>query len=337
MIHSREVAPPAQSLRISLDVGGASRSIQSTLIPLKADSNRFMALPSKEDLLHQIMLTTECAWRNNLGKADIDRWLSNFDGSFTLVEREHHLALWLLNNFVYYNKDEVRPLCSNLFSHYLHLLVQENPSHADPRTLEQELRKTTFTHLGRPSESGGFLLYLFRQENDLRVSSFIGTDAQLALTERLVVIDDVSLTGDQASSYLRNLRPKLTSLKMAYFLALMTTDRARSRIQTSGFETYSPIDLHEAESCFSTGSRIFHLSPADQSETRAFCLHYGARCFPSHPLGFGDESRLLAFFYNTPDNTLPIFWATEGQWNPLFRRYHKNYSHIGKHGLKRFI
>ena len=43
-------------------------------------------------------------------------------------------------------------------------------------------------------------------------------------------------------------------------------------------------------------------------------------------LGFKDCQLLLGFNHNTPDNTLPIFWYDEKNynWYPIFKRYKKN-------------
>lgn len=30
---------------------------------------------------------------------------------------------------------------------------------------------------------------------------------------------------------------------------------------------------------------------------------------------------MITFFYNTPSNTLPIFWSFEDNWVPIFQRY----------------
>ena len=45
----------------------------------------------------------------------------------------------------------------------------------------------------------------------------------------------------------------------------------------------------------------------------------------SHPLGFADGQHLFGFYYNTPDNTLPIFWCKSPNWSPAFVRYGKVY------------
>ena len=34
----------------------------------------------------------------------------------------------------------------------------------------------------------------------------------------------------------------------------------------------------------------------------------------------------MGTYYNTPNNTLPIFWSDENSWQPIFQRYNKKYT-----------
>ena len=43
-------------------------------------------------------------------------------------------------------------------------------------------------------------------------------------------------------------------------------------------------------------------------------------------LGYGDAEVLVALEYNTPNNSLPIIWVENEDWNPLFKRYEKKYA-----------
>ncbi|MDR2409621.1 MAG: hypothetical protein LBE13_16135, partial [Bacteroidales bacterium] len=43
------------------------------------------------------------------------------------------------------------------------------------------------------------------------------------------------------------------------------------------------------------------------------------------PLGYKDGEYAFGFYYNTPDNSLPIFWGQKNGWLPILKRYHKNY------------
>ena len=46
----------------------------------------------------------------------------------------------------------------------------------------------------------------------------------------------------------------------------------------------------------------------------------------NYPLGYDNGQYMLGFEYNTPDNTLPIFWGMGDGWVPLFKRYQKIYN-----------
>ena len=51
-------------------------------------------------------------------------------------------------------------------------------------------------------------------------------------------------------------------------------------------------------------------------------------------LGYNNAQALIAFEYNTPNNTLPIIWADDNQWNSLFKRYDKLYSRKIMRGIE---
>jgi hypothetical protein len=55
------------------------------------------------------------------------------------------------------------------------------------------------------------------------------------------------------------------------------------------------------------------------------CKKYGDELWAMHPLGYKDGQLLLSLFHNTPDNTLPVFWAESANWQPIFKRFHKIY------------
>ena len=158
------------------------------------------SIPSSDELMKQIMVTVDVAWRNRLEKRVIERWLGNFTGdALGDVGYERNLALWLLYNFTYVNEEEVKHLCQLLFRKYIHLSMKN--LEANEKTVTEILEKSTFLPLGRSSESGSYVLYMFRQENDIPVV-FFGDDNGINKNNRIVFIDDMTLSGSQA---LRNI------------------------------------------------------------------------------------------------------------------------------------
>jgi hypothetical protein len=92
----------------------------------------------------------------------------------------------------------------------------------------------------------------------------------------------------------------------------------------------SVFEIDDSFKCLEPGSRIFPPSETifDRNKTLAMCQKYGAQLCPAHPLGYKNGQLLIGFSHNTPDNTLPIFWAeskTPSPWIPMFKRYHKIY------------
>ena len=79
---------------------------------------------------------------------------------------------------------------------------------------------------------------------------------------------------------------------------------------------------------FGANSHYYKDAPAgiEQELGRAIMHFYGSLIYPSDSLGFHDSRLLLSFEHNTPDNTLPAFWAKGDKvpWSPIFHRARKH-------------
>ena len=160
-----------------------------------------MNIPSSEELLKKIMVTINVAWRNNLDYSTINNWLANFSGeALGNKQLEQNLALWLLYNFTYFNEEEIKHLCKLILRKFLHSTLKNNIITME--YIKEVLKNTHFLPLGKSSESGAYVLYMFRQENDLPVM-FFNENSSLDNDNNIVFVDDVTLSGTQA---LRNIR-----------------------------------------------------------------------------------------------------------------------------------
>ncbi|MBM4146785.1 MAG: hypothetical protein FJ240_11035 [Nitrospira sp.] len=165
--------------------------------------------PNIVELKKLIMHTSQTVWKREITEKEIDRWLDNFTGEILSIDEERVLALWLLSNFVYYNEDEVRHLCTVLMKDFVHrMLINVDTRHDEiDKKLSELISKTRFLLLGKPSESGGYILYYFRTINDLHISYFNPPQSSdIDLIDNLVFIDDVTLTagtGGQAYKQLK--------------------------------------------------------------------------------------------------------------------------------------
>ena len=298
----------------------------------------FNDLPSKEELIRQIALTGEYIWDRELLKGDIDDWLSNFKGEVYIKEYEQILALWLLCNFVYYNRNEVRHLCRTLYKDFIHKLFLEKEEMVDIDDTHSEIiEQSRFFPLGAASESSAYILYYFRQENHLPIKRFVTKLDEIGdNVKNIIFVDDVSLSyGDyesgesknQAYKYIKKIiegNEKMLKCRKI-LLTFISTKGAIEYLNKKDIEVISPIILDDMNRCFFPDSFVFEQYGKHRLNAQTFAEHYGLKVKPNHPLGHNNGQFMFGFYYNTPDNTLPIFWSKENDWKPILKRYHKNY------------
>lgn len=302
------------------------------------------SLPSEEELKKQIMLTSVIVWHRELTDKDLEAWLSNFTGQAFDRKYERQIALWLLANFVYYNDAEVKHLCKTLYKDFVHYMLQKN---SGPKMKVNEpciklFSKLKFYHLGRPGESGAYILYYFRQENCLPIDNFISDPSQLpAEVKTVVFVDDVTLSADTRSSqafiYLKKAVKTYFREKTVILITLIASEKAKQFLNKEGIEVISCITLDERNRCFSEESNVFRNFYDHRDNCEKVAMHYGRKINKDHPLGFNNGQYMFGFFFNTPDNTLPIFWSEDKGWQPILKRYEKKHSK-GQHiELERFV
>jgi hypothetical protein len=298
----------------------------------------------------------EVVWENRVNLVVVQTWLEQFEEATDLENDEQLHALFLLSHFIYFGQPEIRELLKSVYrdlfrSPIMHEVRRANGDTTERSFLDAEfskcLARTRFMGVGNPSESGAHLLYYFRQENALPRTLFINTheifkrysgpgggavklrDPNL---EYYVFIDDLCGSGTQASEYSKDLvAPLKAENPKAYFVLFGTTTGLEAIRHLRCFDKVAAVyELDESFKCFEPNSPLFNPDepPFLREKIKATCAKYGARLWPIHPLGYKDGQLLLGFNHNTPDNTLPIFWA-EGSsaagWKPIFKRYHKDY------------
>lgn len=296
-------------------------------------------LPSEQELYRLIRLKKSTVWNHSLLTVDtIEKWLSNFTSKVFDQAYERQLALWLLVNFVYYNESEVRHLIRVVFREYLHRALITMPSITTVHTaIQSVVSETRFFHLGNPGESGGFLLYLFRQENNLPKSWFPFSPGELSdRVDKVIFVDDATISGHQALDYLKAVQNTHGLDQRIILLSLISTIDAQALLRKQGIEVISGIVLDERSKCFSPSSIAFHHFPEHRDNCKHFALTYGRQINGSEPLGFDDGEYTFGFYYNTPDNSLPIFWQ-DVNWIPVVKRYKKLYLEVLYNDLGRFV
>ncbi|MEA4996585.1 phosphoribosyltransferase-like protein [Petrimonas sulfuriphila] len=321
-------------------------------------------LPIYDRLLNKVITYYATIWRDRRSNRIYEEWLSNFKDAST-EEKEKLHALFLLSKFMYFGNIELRELLKcvfrDLFKYPIVAEIRQNNGNSKDVVLidkmfKEELSKTRFLGVGNPSESGVHLLYYFRQENNLEKGSFLNTheifknniikekDANGIDTSRVdvniknpdikryVFIDDFCGSGTQAKEYSKDIVEQIKSInkdvEVNYLMLFGTEDGISSVKNETKFDRIETVfSIDSSFKCFSDASRYFckSIDEIEKDFCREMCKKYGDELWAGYPLGYKDGQLLLSLFHNTPDNTLPIFWAEGNDWTPIFKRFHKIY------------
>ncbi|MBN2239895.1 MAG: HEAT repeat domain-containing protein [Dehalococcoidales bacterium] len=243
-------------------------------------------------------------------QAQIIEWLENF------LPSEINDAFSILEKIQY--KDD------NMIHNAIDLLSRELKS-----IFDDDLSRVKFYPLGKsPSSSGGMYLYDFRKNLMLPEDNFPYSEFKynLASTQALVFFDDMIGSGNQAVKFAKE---NIVGLNVqSYYISVFAFQDGLDKVRKEGcfIKVFTGCLLTNEERAFHEKSTVF-TEQTTREKLRELCLKYGKQLFPNHPLGYDDSQALLVFPHNTPNNTLPIIWAsTENEkmkgipWQPVFER-----------------
>jgi hypothetical protein len=302
-------------------------------------------------LRQKIKRLSECVWERRATGKEIDAWLSSFSEKSAGGVNERLHMLHLLSNFLYFGIREMRELLKAQFQYACQRPLMTSIRRANAGTinidliesqLQAAIGRTRFLAVGNPSESGQHLLYYFRQENHLpsrlfpnqfELPGFPGSSPlhDAKSVDHYYFIDDICGSGQQIEEFSKNVIETVSAAhpkaKITYCPIFATSDGLQ---YTRGHTAFSDIrclmELDDSFRCFSATSR-FYEDANERAQAERLCFHYGRILQARHPLGYKDGQLAIGFNHNTPDNSLPIFWAENPAalpaWSPVFRRYMK--------------
>jgi len=296
---------------------------------------------TQPELNDNILNYSDLIWEKRVLQQHVNSWLSNFKDNSVIDERL--MALELLNAFIYYNEKEIKYLCKNVFNEFkqslIHDMVKTGLSiYESEDNFLRNINEIRFAHVGRPSESGCFILYYFRQENEIPIELFVERWEQINNTiKHLVLIDDFLGTGDTIESFLdsntfKEIKEHSPSIKV-YYLPLVSLQDGYAYIHTK-----FPELILLCSQFFSNEYRVFSEksylycdeTPEIRGLKKEICRQYGDDLETEDwALGFDESQILIGFHHNIPDNTLPIIWSQKNGWNPIFPRKKKKSTYLG--------
>jgi hypothetical protein len=289
------------------------------------------------------MHTSASVWKNDLKQRHVEDWLGNFTGEVFPKKYERMMALWLLCHFTFYNQNEVIHLCRVVYKDLVHTIgeTQVGLQHSADRLIQSFFRTAVITSPETTSGSGSLIAYFFRQANELPMTLFRASIDNLdRSTKSIIVIDDVTITAGESGQIHRFFEREVAkhSDKTFYLLTLVSSSAALDNLRnTFKINAVSAITLDSRDRCFSADSDMFCQYHDLLVRIKALAEHYGKKINQKDPLGYEDGQCAFGFFYNTPNNTLPIFWCNNNDWIPIIGRFDKNYNRQNFVGNERFV
>lgn len=241
----------------------------------------------------------------------IEKWLTHFS------EEEQKLLLELLSKFYYYSEEKIKVKTKELYDKFVF-------EHND--IAEQVVYSKVFKEYG--ASYSDILFTSFWLNNNLSDQSEPNLYQLIkdgSVPSKVAIVDDYSGTGKTLIKTLDKLIQANANAANAtyYFLALHITNRALLQIKEYSDNTGVRIEvvfLEKSEETFKHGYLYEEVDAIAKKHTyEAMCNKLAVN--KDFILGFEEVESLVAFHYNTPNNTLGLFWQDLSDFVALFPRH----------------
>lgn len=268
-----------------------------------------MTLDIEIDNITLDILTTKL--KKVVSQLDILKWLHNFPKS------EHNFAINILQNLTVYTTDDIENILNDSFSEMITKIRATNQIIVIP--------------LGKFGKSGSMISYFFQKTNAsknkrIHLKSSLDNIEDIRSPYSLIIIDDFIGTG---SSFVTFFNEKISTHKDIFsdihFIGIAGMDFGVKEVKK-----YATVHIPKSnifKKAFSSEASYFGYR--NYNEHREFCYKHGSKLVApkenksekDNVLGYGNSQSLVSFSYGTPNNTLPIIWASKDGWIPLIPRF----------------
>ena len=253
----------------------------------------------------------------------IENWLKAFD------ESEHEMLLSLLSQFYYYSEEKVKAKTKELYQKFLSF----QGGIADGAVFTKIIKDLGASY-------SDILFDTFWLSNDLydfcepNILDLIDEADASQIPEIICVIDDYSGSGKTFVKTVNQMLEKNHYVAQVhiFFLTLHITNTAISLINEYSKNTGINIDVVYLDLSDKTFKDDYLYS---QIEARRLRLQYQNLCAknktnPDYVFGFEEIESMVAFHYNTPNNTLGLFWQDFADFIALFPRHRKKHTTLSQ-------
>lgn len=188
-------------------------------------------------------------------------------------------------------------------------------------------RNTLFAGIGDGAKSGAMIGYNFRIINELSEDNFMDDESmnflEAGMIDNIVLVDDIVGTGKQATDEIKSLTQTVTPLGVKNIFLLTAVgmqDGIKAISSNTKAHVFSAFEYSALDTVNCLDSPFYEGIPHEERQDVKSRLEYYGKVTNKSPLGYGGIGALIAFYYNTPNISLPIIWGSRNSWLPLFKR-----------------
>jgi hypothetical protein len=264
--------------------------------------------------LEEVREITE-VWPVEIDFKDIIKWIMQFEPD------DYDIAIRIIQNLNVIGHEDLKNALSIAYSKLIRKSIERGT------VINQ--KNTLFAALGENGKSGAMVSYNFRMINELSEENFQDNEItdkfiQEGLIENIVLMDDLVSTGLQATKNIKDLTEKVIpyGVKNIFLLTICGFKEGLAKVQNeANVFTFSAFEYDRQDTITSLDSKFYDGIDHEHREKMLKRIQdYGSICYKSNPLGYGGIGALIAFYYNTPNTTIPVVWSDINSWIPLFRR-----------------
>ena len=262
----------------------------------------------------EVSLSLHEVWGEDSRTKDLNDRIKNF---ISQVEDSdlREIILELIYNFKYFSKSKINELLVEF-----HIKIKDELELNEDLTIYSRIEDENQAKI----DSSNTILEEFKICNEISNNFTYEfsklTEDQLNYVDNIVVFDDIIGSGKTLISFLRPNLSKIRSSRIKlYVFCFVILEEALERIQE--FINNNGIDVEiKYNSMFPKAFKRNYIFKEDFSIYEEKIREHENSKRMSFVLGYENSQALVAFYRNTPNNTLPTFWWNSTKWKGLFPR-----------------
>lgn len=226
------------------------------------------------------------------------------------------IILTLTKHFNYYSRTKVNKILSEFYTK-----IYNDLELVEDRTIYSKIDLKSQIEIDSSNTILEEYKILNQIPNDFALNFALLSQKQLMQIENVIIFDDIIGSGKTLITFLTENIEKIRGTRIkVYMFCFVILEGALNKVNQFVIENNINVEIfyHSIQSKAFKKNYIFN-EPGDNINERKVGLHELSRKM-QYVLGYNNSQALVAFYRNTPNNTLPTFWWKSNRWEGLFPR-----------------